>query len=175
MTKKDICSLLGLSLIISWLSFPPPLYAQTAELESILINRSPVSNIEKSDWIKEAATIEILGRNKAAKITMSVTPDSGKIKITLAQNYAAKVFVNERVQDSLFIQLPKEIKKYKTGLKLDKASGSMYVFLEVRPGNKLRFTTTDLLIVPVVFKLLNQPFRWLFPKKIKIEIFKEET
>ena len=109
MIKKDLCSLLGLSLIISWLSFSPPLCAQTAELESILINRYPVSNIEKSDWLKEAATIEILGRNKDAKITMGVTPDSGRIKITLAQNYAAKVFVNKRLQDSLFIQLPKEI------------------------------------------------------------------
>ena len=175
MINKVFCPLPGLSLFISLLCVSQILFSQTNELGRILINEFPIPNIEKSDWIKERATIKILGTDNETRIIMTVTLDSGTINITLSQNYQAKVFVNNQLHDSLFIKLPNKIKKYKIGLKLDKPSGSRYVFLEAKTGNKLKLRMTDLLIIPIVFKLLKQPFRWLFPNKVKIQIFKDET
>ena len=167
--------MLGLTLFISLLCISQSVFAQTDELNRILINEYPIPNVEESEWIKERVTIKILGTDNETRITINVILDSGKINIALSQNYQAKVFVNKQLQDSLFMQLPNKIKKYKIGLKLHEASGSKYVFLEAKTGNKLKFSTTDLLILPFVFKLLNQPYRWLFPKKVKIQIFKDET
>ena len=175
MTKLALCSFCDLSLFLSSLCIPYSLLAQHAELQSILINETPIANLKESDWIKEVACIKILGPDNETKITINVTPDSGRIKITFSESYKAKVFLNDKLQDPLFMKLTNKIVKYKIGLKEDKKFNKEGVFFQARIGNKLRLKTTDLLILPFVVKLLNQPFRFLFPKKIKIQIFKNEN
>ncbi|MFQ5603712.1 MAG: hypothetical protein ACE5HS_10630 [bacterium] len=174
MINKDFYPLFKSSLFVFLLCVSQLLVAQTQELKRILINQFPVPNVEESDWINEISTINVLNDDNQKMFTVKIIPDSGQIKVMPTQIFPIKVFVNKKLMDSQLIQLSNKIKKHKVGLKSDNDEQE-YFFLEARIGNKLRLKATDLLIVPFVLKLLNQPFRLFFPKKVKIQIFKRET
>lgn len=173
MIKKVSCLMIGLSLLFSVMCLSQPSLAQDEELSVIFINGYRVENVKGSKWLKEASSIEIKDINENTKIELEVNPDSALIKVIPSDAFPARVLVDNSPYEQLDIQLPYKIKKYRVELKMDDSSGKKFIVLHVKLGDRLKLATTDLLIVPIVYKVvIKLPFRLLFSKRSTIKIHK---
>lgn|GEM_PF-6585393 len=161
-------------LLIQPLELTPRELIPAIELNRILINEILIPNIEKSDWVKKRSIIKIGGSDNNLIISIEVTPDKGRIFVSHPRSFPVKIFVDNALHDSLLIQLPDKINKFKVGLTPRDSSKNEHVFLIIEKGSSLKLKTSSiLLIVPAGVEVTKHYFRRMFPKKINVQIYKK--
>jgi len=176
MLRNSIYSIISLSLFSSVIFFSQISLTQATSFSEIVINGQIVENVERSKWFKEVSNIEIKGMDGETKIELKVDPGEGLVKVSSSDNFPVRVLVDNSLYGKPDIQLPNKIKKYRIELKMDGASVKKFAVLEARLGNPFKLVPIDLLIVPLVYKLvITAPFRWLYPKRCTIKISRQSN
>ena len=79
-----------------------------------------------------------------------------------------EVFINNEPCDSMKIQFPRRIKRFRLSAKYDKNTNANYTELKLRLGKKLDLKRYDLFILPFLGKLILMPFQKNYTMKIYI-------
>ena len=127
-------------------------FMSAAEISKITINGDAIENIERSEWKKTKSDISIFDSG-GREIMVQVEPDAGRINLKDAGKVPFKVFIRDKAYDSTVVQFPKEIRKFRVGIRLDKKSQEKYIKFKIKLGKNLEFERTDLLIVTLLYKL----------------------
>lgn len=182
--KKFIKIILGIVIVLGNASGLPPGYPhlgeseilsasselpvppQPKDLKSIVVNDISINDKNESKWLKNESIINILGSDNEAKITIAITPDSGRIDVSYLPLFPVKIYLDTNLCESQPIQLPKNIKKYKVSININEEAEEEYVSIIIKSGYKIVNKPLNWLGVPLIPELV----RFLIGKKSTVEI-----
>ncbi len=169
--KISLTSFLGLILILAFQN----LHSQ--ELREIRIDDIPQPG-KTTNWLKENSNIKVFDDANETKVTIEITLDSGWISVVhdtgwiveTDSQYVVEMYYDHQDQGSLFIKLSNEIMIYQVEIKSNVTNEKEFVLIQAKLGNELNFASTDLLILPLIYKVSVLGFRWFVRKKAMIRI-----
>ena len=150
-------------LLLLCITFP----VSSAEFSNIIINDIRYKNIERTQWVRTSSGIVVDYDN--GQFGIKIETDSGRVHLAPNVNARLEVFINNEPCDSMKIQFPRRIRRFRLGAKYDKNKNRNYTELNIRLGKKLDLKRYDLFILPFLGKLILLPFQKNFTMKIFIK------
>ena len=138
----------------------------SAEFSTIIINDIRYKNIERTQWVRTSSGIVVDVDN--GQFGIKIETDSGQVHLARGKNARLEVFINNDPCDSMEIQLPRRVKRFRLSAKFDKKANANYVELNLKLGKKLDLKRYDLFILPFLGKLIILPFQKNYTMKIFI-------
>lgn len=158
-----------------------PIYS--AEFSHIVINDISYKNIERTQWLRTTSEIVIVDQSDG-QLGIKIETDSGQVRLGQGTNTHLEVFINNDPCDSMEIQFPRMIRRFRLRARFDKKANANYVELNLKLGKKLDLKRYDLFILPFLGKLILLPFQKNYTMKIFIitsftpianSVFEEES
>jgi hypothetical protein len=183
MIRKVLPSITPFIVFLLFIFFAHLSSAQQLGFSGVIINGQPIET-ECSKWLKESSHIKVKGFNEEIMVELDVDPNSKSVKVTSpslpvdirvndspceSKNSPFRILVNDTSCGEV-MDMPSgiKIKKYKVAIK--KSDGEC-ISIDVRLNSKLQWSVADLLLLPVVYKvLIKKPCQILFGGRNSIVI-----
>ena len=183
MIRKALSSITPFIVFLLFIFFAHLASAQPSGFSGVIVNGQRIET-ECSEWLRESSLIKVKGLNEEIMVELEVDPNTKLVKVTSpslpldirvndspceSKNVPLRILVNDTsCGEAMDMPSGIKIKKYKIAIR---KSDDTCILMDIRLNSKLQWSVADLLLLPVVYKvLIKKPCQILFGGRNSIVI-----